>query len=134
LPRPTASVGETAELTVTAESPLVGMSIGEVEQLHGAPMILAIKSGNDARMAPPADHVIWVGSVLGVLGPREQLTQFANNQLCRCRPRMRQLGELFNPTPRRHFRSGDSAELAFHQADRWASCACASALAFRCWR
>jgi di/tricarboxylate transporter len=90
--------GETAELTVTAESPLVGMSIGEVEQLHGAPMILAIKSGNDARMAPPADHVIWVGSVLGVLGPRDQLTQFANNQLCRLSTRMRQLGELFNPS------------------------------------
>ncbi len=90
--------GETAELTVTAESPLVGMSIGEAEQLHGAPLILAIKSGNDARMAPPADHVIWVGSVLGVLGPREQLNQFANNQLCRLLPRMRQLGELFNPT------------------------------------
>ena len=91
-------VGETAELTVTAESPLVGMSIGEVEQLHNAPLILAIKSGNDARMAPPADHVIWVGSVLGVLGPREQLNQFANNQLCRLSTRMRQLGELFNPT------------------------------------
>lgn len=90
--------GETAELTVTAESPLVGMSIGEVEQLHDAPLILAIKSGNDARMAPPADHVIWVGSVLGVLGPRDQLTQFANNQLCRLSTRMRQLGELFNPT------------------------------------
>src|SRR6185437_9473907 len=43
-------VGETAELTVTAESPLVGMSIGEAEQLHNAPLILAIKSGNDARM------------------------------------------------------------------------------------
>ncbi|TNY25529.1 SLC13 family permease [Fulvimonas soli] len=91
-------VGETAELTVTAESPLVGMSIGEVEQLHGAPLILAIKSGNDARMAPPADQVIWVGSVLGVLGPREQVAQFANNQLCRVSPRMRQLGELFNPS------------------------------------
>jgi di/tricarboxylate transporter len=90
--------GETAELTVTAESPLVGMSIGEVEQLHDAPLILAIKSGSDARMAPPADHVIWVGSILGVLGPREQLTQFANNQLCRLSTRMRQLGELFNPT------------------------------------
>ncbi len=90
--------GETAELTVTAESPLVGMSIGEVEQLYEAPLILAIKSGNDARMAPPADHVIWVGSVLGVLGPREQLNQFANNQLCRLSTRMRQLGELFNPT------------------------------------
>jgi di/tricarboxylate transporter len=90
--------GETAELTVTAESPLVGMSIGEVEQLHEAPLILAIKSSNDARMAPPADHVIWVGSVLGVFGPREQLAQFANNQLCRLSSRMRQLGELFNPT------------------------------------
>ena len=91
-------VGETAELTVTAESPLVGMSIGEVEQLHESPLILAIKSGNDARMAPPADHVIWVGSILGVLGPRDQLNQFANNQLCRLSPRMRQLGELFNPS------------------------------------
>jgi len=87
-----------AELTVTAESPLVGMSIGEAESLHQAPLILAIKSGNEARMAPPADHVIWVGSVLGVLGPREQLNQFANNQLCRLSTRMRQLGELFNPT------------------------------------
>ncbi|MDO1528155.1 SLC13 family permease [Fulvimonas sp. R45] len=91
-------VGEAAELTVTAESPLVGMSIGEAEQLHGAPLILAIKSGNEARMAPPVDHVIWVGSVLGVLGPREQINQFANNQLCRLSPRMRQLGELFNPS------------------------------------
>jgi di/tricarboxylate transporter len=90
--------GETAELTVTAESALVGMSIGEAEALYEAPLILAIKSGNDARMAPPADHVIWVGSVLGVLGPREQLNQFANNQLCRLSTRMRQLGELFNPT------------------------------------
>ncbi len=90
--------GDTAELTVTAESPLVGMSIGEAESLHQAPLILAIKSGNEARMAPPADHVIWVGSVLGVLGPREQLNQFANNQLCRLSTRMRQLGELFNPT------------------------------------
>ena len=102
--------GETAELTVTAESPLVGMSIGEAESLHQAPLILAIKSGNEARMAPPADHVIWVGSVLGVLGPREQLNQFANNQLCRLSTRMRQLGE--------HFRGGDPAGVALHQADR----------------
>lgn len=91
-------VGDTAELTVTAESPLVGMSVGEAEQLHEAPLILAMKSGNDSRMAPPVDQVIWVGSVLGVLGPRDQLSQFANNQLCRLSPRMRQLGELFNPT------------------------------------
>jgi di/tricarboxylate transporter len=91
-------VGDTAELTVTAESPLVGMSVGETEQLHDAPLILAMKNGNEARMAPPSDQMIWVGTVLGVLGPREQVATFANNQLCRVSTRMRQLGDLFNPT------------------------------------
>ena len=90
-------VGETVELTVTTESPLVGMSIVEIEQLHGAPLILAIKSGQDMRMAPPADHVVWTGSILGVLGPRDQLHQFANNHLCRLLPRIREFGTLFNP-------------------------------------
>ena len=42
--------------------------------------------------------MIWVGSILGVLGPREELNRFANNQLCKVSPRMRQLSELFNPT------------------------------------
>jgi di/tricarboxylate transporter len=49
-------------------------------------------------MAPPADQMIWVGTILGVLGPREQVAEFANNQLCRVSTRMRQLGDLFNPT------------------------------------
>jgi di/tricarboxylate transporter len=91
-------VGDPAELTVTAESALVGMSVGEVEQLHGAPLILAMKNGDESRMAPPAEEMIWVGTVLGVLGSREQVAEFANNQLCRVSPRMRQLADLFNPT------------------------------------
>jgi di/tricarboxylate transporter len=90
--------GDPAELTVGAESPLVGMSVGEVEQLHDAPLILAIKNGNEARMAPPTDQMIWVGTVLGVLGPREAVTDFAANQLCKLSTRMRQLGDLFNPS------------------------------------
>lgn len=89
--------GEVLELTVTAESPLVGMSVGETEQLHGAPLILAIKNGNEARLAPPADQMIWVGTVLGVLGAREQVNDFAQNQLCRVSPRPRVLADMFNP-------------------------------------
>ncbi|HEX7340798.1 MAG TPA: SLC13 family permease [Rhodanobacteraceae bacterium] len=89
--------GNTAELTVTSESPLVGMRVAEVEQLHNAPLLLAMKNGNEARMAPPADQMIWVGSVLGMLGTREQIAEFANNQLCRVSPRMRELSDLFNP-------------------------------------
>ena len=90
--------GEVRELLVTAESPLVGMSIGEAEQLHDVPLILALKTNGESRLSPPADQMIWVGSVLGVLGDREQVNDFANTQLCRVQPRLRDFGEMFNPT------------------------------------
>ncbi|HET9834727.1 MAG TPA: SLC13 family permease [Rhodanobacteraceae bacterium] len=90
--------GEVIELTVTAESPLVGMSVGEAELLTNAPPILAIKNGNEARLAPPADQLIWVGTVLGVLGPREQVADFAQAQQCRIGGRLRALSDMFNPT------------------------------------
>jgi di/tricarboxylate transporter len=90
--------GEVIELTVTAESPLVGMSVGEAEQLRGAPLILALKNGNEARLAPPVDQMIWVGSVLGVLGKREDVSEFANNQLSKVSPRLRNFADRFNPS------------------------------------
>ncbi len=90
--------GEVMELTVTAESPLVGMSVVEAERLHGAPLILALKTGNEARLAPPGDQMIWVGSVLGVLGKRDEISTFANNQLCKMQSRLRNFGDMFNPT------------------------------------
>ncbi len=89
--------GDVFELTVTTESPLVGMRVIEAERLHNAPLILAVRSGDESRMAPPSDQMIWVGSILGVLGTREQVNEFANNQLCRVMPRVRQLADLFNP-------------------------------------
>jgi hypothetical protein len=46
------------------------MSVGEAEAQRGAPLFLALLSGNEARLSPPADQMIWVGSVLGVMGPR----------------------------------------------------------------
>ncbi|MEP7097322.1 MAG: SLC13 family permease, partial [Dokdonella sp.] len=90
--------GEVLELTVTADSPLVGMSVGEVEQLRGAPLILAVKTGNEARLAPPSDQMVWVGSVLGVLGKRDTVNEFANTQLCQVQTRLRNFADLFNPT------------------------------------
>ena len=90
--------GEVYELTVTAESPLVGMSIGEAELHRGAPLILALRSGNEARLAPPADQMIWVGSVLGVMGRREQVADYAQNNLLRMQSRLRHFGDLFNPS------------------------------------
>src|SRR5690606_13077908 len=90
--------GEVFELTVTAESPLVGMAIAEAEVQKGAPLILALKSGNEARLAPPGDQMIWVGSVLGVMGRREDVSDYAQNNLMRMQSRLRNFGDLFNPS------------------------------------
>ena len=89
--------GEVFELTVTSESPLVGMSIVEAEALHDAPLILAIKNGDETRLAPPADTMIWVGTILGALGKREQVNEFANLNLLRVQSRLRNFRDMFNP-------------------------------------
>src|SRR5690606_7606904 len=60
--------------------------------------ILALKSGNEARLAPPGDQMIWVGSVLGVMGRREDVSDYAQNNLMRMQSRLRNFGDLFNPS------------------------------------
>ncbi len=90
--------GDVFELTVTAESPLVGMSVGEAEALHSAPLLLALKTGNESRLAPPGDSRIWVGSVIGAMGDRQQATDFAQNNFLRLNSRLREFGDLFNPS------------------------------------
>jgi len=91
--------GDVYELVVGAESPLVGMSLGEAEAMHGAPLLLAIKTGSEeSRLAPPADARIWVGSVLGAMGPKRQVADFAQNNFLRMSARLREFGDLFNPS------------------------------------
>ena len=90
--------GDVYELTVTADSPLVGMSLGEAEAQHGAPLLLALKTGDESRLAPPADARIWVGSVLGAMGPKQQVGDFAQNQFLRLSSRLRNFADLFNPS------------------------------------
>ena len=90
--------GDVFELTVTADSQLVGMSIGEAEALHGAPLLLALKTGNESRLAPPADIRIWVGSVLGAMGEKQPVADFAQNNFLRLSTRLREFGDLFNPS------------------------------------
>ena len=90
--------GEVYELTVTADSPLVGMSVGDTEALHGAPLLLALRTGEESRLSPPADARIWVGSVLGMMGAKEQVSDFAQNNFLRMSSRLRTFGDLFNPS------------------------------------
>lgn len=90
--------GEVYEMLVTVDSPLVGMRISEAERLDGAPLFLGIQSTDEPRLAPPADEMVWVGTVLGVMGTREQVGQFALANQLKLQPRLRTFGQLFNPT------------------------------------
>jgi di/tricarboxylate transporter len=88
--------GEVYELLVTVDSPMVGMTIADAEQMEGAPMFLAIRNTEEPRLAPPADEMIWVGTILGVMGTRERVGRFALDNQCRVQPRLRTFGGLFN--------------------------------------
>jgi di/tricarboxylate transporter len=90
--------GDIHELTVTADSPLVGMSVGDAESQVGAPLLLALQTGNESRLAPPADTRIWVGSVLGVMGERQQIADFTQKNFLRASARLRAFADLFNPS------------------------------------
>jgi di/tricarboxylate transporter len=88
--------GDIFELLVTVDSPLVGMKIGDAEKLDGAPILLAIRNTEEPRLAPPSDEMIWVGTILGVMGTRDIVGQFALDNQCRVQPRLRTFGGLFN--------------------------------------
>ncbi len=90
--------GEVFELTVTADSPLVGMSVHDTESVPGAPLLLALRTGDESRLSPPGETRIWVGSVLGVMATRQQASDFAQNNMLRLSSRLRVFGDLFNPS------------------------------------
>jgi len=90
--------GDVFELVVTVDSPMVGMTVGDAERLPGAPRLLGIRNTEEPRMAPPSDEMIWVGTILGVMGTREQVGRFALDNQCRVQPHLRTFGGLFNPS------------------------------------
>src|SRR5210317_1216256 len=90
--------GDVYELLVTVDSPLVGMQVGDAEKLEGAPRLLAIRNTDAPRMAPPSDEMIWVGTILGVMGTRDEVGRFALDYHCRLQPRVKTFGGLFNPS------------------------------------
>jgi len=90
--------GDVYELLVTVDSPLVGMQVGDAEQLEGIPRLLAIRNTDEPRMAPPSDEMIWVGTILGVMGTRDVVGRFALDYHCRLQPRVKTFGGLFNPS------------------------------------
>ena len=74
------------------------MNVSDAEKIEGAPMLLAIRNTEEPRLAPPSDEMIWVGTILGVMGKRDEVGRFALDMQCRVQPRLRTFGGLFNPS------------------------------------
>jgi hypothetical protein len=125
--------GEVYELTVTADSPLVGMSV--LRGRGAARRAAAAGAEERQRGAPGAagDEMIWVGSVLGVMG-RASRSPTSRRTTAAHAGAAAQLRRPVQPQPRRHFRGGDPADLAASSARPLNDCSCASASASACWR
>ena len=89
--------GQLVELRVYPDSSVVGLSLGEAEQLPGAPLFLALKRGEDTRLAPPMDELIAAGCVFAVMGPVAQIEAFAAAFGLGVLPGKHHLGALFDP-------------------------------------
>jgi len=70
--------GELFELQATLDSPLVGMTIMQIERtLENVPFMLAVRNGDEVLVVPDGKDVIWVNSYIGVLSNKRELVKFA---------------------------------------------------------
>jgi di/tricarboxylate transporter len=90
--------GEIIELRLLEGSPLIGRSIGDLEKEPGMPLILAIKSGEESRLAPPADLVVNKDTILGVLGQVETVQEWASTRHVHCLKGTPHFTAMFNPS------------------------------------
>ncbi len=70
--------GDLFEARVTIDSPLVGLTIEEIESRFEIPFIVAQRDGDELIVAPPRDEIVWVNSTLGLMGSAEQMANLAS--------------------------------------------------------
>jgi di/tricarboxylate transporter len=69
--------GELVEVRITDDSPQVGMSIHQVEETStNTPLMLALYSGDVVKVPPDREEMIWVNTRLGLMGDRDQIAKF----------------------------------------------------------
>ena len=90
--------GDLFEARVTIDSPLVGLTIEEIESRFDIPFILAQRNGDELIVAPPRDEIVWVGSTLGLLGPPEHMASLAADHSLVLNAKLQQLADVLNPS------------------------------------
>jgi len=69
--------GELLEAQVTVDSPMVGMSIYQLEESYeNTPFMLSLYNGDVIKIPPDREETIWVNTRLGLLGDRTEVEAF----------------------------------------------------------
>ncbi len=89
--------GDIYEAYVPLDSALAGMTIGEAEMLPDAPFFLGLKSGDELRIEPSVDQMIWVGSVFALMGTEQQVKDFRRRMKITLKNDIETFVEVLNP-------------------------------------
>jgi len=90
--------GDIFEATVTLDSPMAGRTVGEIERDSALPFIVAVRSADQVRLAPPADEMIWVGTTVALMGVPEEVREFTRKQRLKLKKDLESFIDLLSPT------------------------------------
>lgn len=90
--------GRIFEMTVEPDSELAGLVLGQV-QAHGrAGWILGVKSKDGIRIIPEQNTAIQAGSVLAIMGSRQEIARYAEDHKLTISPFLNEFADALNPT------------------------------------
>ncbi len=90
--------GELLEARVTDDSPMVGMTIRQIEQNYpNTPLILALYSGDVVKIPPDREEVVWVNTRVGVMGDKRALENFCEEFHWELRGEPERFADVLNP-------------------------------------
>lgn len=90
--------GRIFEVTVEPGSPLAGVMLGQVDTQGRSGWILGIKTGTSIEIIPPQDTPIEVGSMLAIMGAREEIEAYAQENQLKVSPFLNEFADALNPT------------------------------------
>lgn len=90
--------GRIFEVTVNEGSDLAGLRLGEVQVRGRSGWILGIKTGSNVQIIPPQDTIIEAGSMLAIMGAREEVTSYASDHDLVVSPFLNEFADALNPT------------------------------------
>jgi len=90
--------GRIFEVTVTPESDMAGVMLGQVEAHGRAGWILGIKTDNNIQIIPAQDIAIKAGSVLAIMGSRIEIESYAEDHKLVISPYLNEFADALNPT------------------------------------